>query len=169
MKYKPMTRIDFLAVHCSADPADTKKDAADIERYHRSLGWRDVGYHYIIERDGNVVTGRPEDMRGAGEKRINSRAVHVCMIGGSPPVGSDEYRRGLGENNFTPAQWDALAELLLKLHARYPNAEVLGHRDVPGVRKACPSFDTRSWWAQVLKYVEEREALPKGGVVCASV
>lgn len=144
-----MKRIDFIAIHCSADPADTKKDAAAIDRYHRSLGWRMVGYHYIIERDGNVVPGRPETMRGAHEARINSRSLSVCMIGGSPPVNSPEYRRGLGENNFTEAQWVSLERTVKALHAKHPNAEILGHRDVPGVKKACPSFDARAWWEEV--------------------
>lgn len=144
-----MTRIDYIVIHCSADPADTTKDATDVERYHRSLGWRDVGYHYLINRDGTLVAGRPEDMRGAHEKRVNSRSVAVCMIGGAPPVGSKEYRQGLGENNFTDPQWKTLEQIVRQLHAKYPNAEVLGHRDIEGVRKACPSFEARDWWSDV--------------------
>lgn len=144
-----MTRIDYLAVHCSATPADRDIDVNDIRRWHRERGWRDIGYHYVITRDGEVQKGRPDDMVGAHEPKINRSSIAVCLVGGSPPIGSAEYRRGAGEDNFTPAQRAALADLLERLHTAHPNATVLGHRDVPGVRKACPSFDVKQWWAGV--------------------
>jgi N-acetylmuramoyl-L-alanine amidase len=145
-----MTRIDYIAIHCSATPATADKvDANTIRSWHRKQGWRDIGYHYVITRTGEVQKGRPETQSGAHEKRINRNSLAVCLVGGSPPIGSDAHRRGLGENNFTPAQWAALETLVKELHARHPQAEVLGHRDVPGVRKACPSFDARAWWASV--------------------
>lgn len=147
MKYKTMKRIDFIAIHCSATPADRDIGAADIRRWHRQRGWRDIGYHYVIRRDGTVETGRPVDMPGAHEPKINSRSIAVCMVGGSPPLDSVAAKRGLGENNYTPAQWTALSSLIHGLKLKYPDAEVLGHRDVPGVRKACPSFDARKWWS----------------------
>jgi N-acetylmuramoyl-L-alanine amidase len=69
------------------------------------------------------------------------------MIGGSPPTTSPAYRKGLGEDNYTDAQWATLKTIVTKLHKQFPDAEVLGHRDVPGVAKACPSFDVKTWWA----------------------
>lgn len=146
-----MRSIDFIAIHCSATPGDRDHTAADIRRWHRQRGFRDIGYHFVIRRDGTVERGRPLEQQGAHEPRINRNSVAVCLVGGSPPIGSDAYRRGLGENNFTDKQWDALEFLVAGIHARWPDAEVLGHRDVPGVRKACPSFDARKWWAGVLE------------------
>lgn len=152
MQIKPMTRVDFLAVHCSATPAGPKHEnigAADIRQWHRANGWRDIGYHFVIKRDGTVETGRSIIEPGAHEPRINNRSLAVCLVGGSPAPGTPAAKKGLGENNFTPAQFASLEKLLKELKAKHPNAEVLGHRDVPGVRKACPSFDVRSWWASV--------------------
>lgn len=146
-----MTNIDFLAVHCAATPATADVGAAEIRRWHRQRGFRDIGYHYVIRRDGTVEKGRSDTTPGAHERKINRCSLAVCLVGGSPPVGSPEHRKGLGENNFTDAQFKALAELLHKLKAKHPDAEVLGHRDVPGVAKACPSFDVRSWWASIQK------------------
>lgn len=152
MNYKKMTRIGFIAIHCSATPAGGKHEnigAADIRQWHRAQGWRDIGYHYVIKRDGTIEKGRPDDMPGAHEPRINSQSIAVCLVGGAPPAGSEAARKGLGENNFTPAQWASLKKLVTDLHAKHPKAEVLGHRDVPGVRKACPSFDAKAWWREV--------------------
>lgn len=142
-----MLRINFLAIHCSATPATaTKVNAAEIRRWHRQNGWRDIGYHYVICRDGLIEKGRPDDQPGAHEPRINGQSIAICLVGGSPPIGSPEHQKGLGENNYTPAQWASLEKLVRELHAKHPAAEVLGHRDVPGVRKACPSFDAKAWW-----------------------
>lgn len=148
MNYKPLTRVSFIAIHCSATPASSMNiDAAEIRRWHRKLGWRDIGYHYVIKRDGTVEKGRADNIPGAHEPRINSCSLAICLIGGSPPVGSPAQRKGLGENNYTPDQWASLEKLVRTLHAKHPRAAIIGHRDVEGVRKACPSFDVKEWWA----------------------
>lgn len=144
-----MNRVDYIAIHCSATSADQDIGATDIRRWHREKGWADIGYHYVIRRDGTIEPGRAETVPGAHEPKINARSVAVCMVGGSPPRGSDAFRRGLGENNYTPAQWASLQKLVTQLHAKYPAAAVIGHRDVPGVKKACPSFDAKAWWGTV--------------------
>lgn len=140
-----MTRIAFLVVHCAATPATSDIGVAEIRQWHRAKGWKDVGYHYVIRRNGTVEKGRPDDMPGAHEPKVNRSSIAICLVGGSPPVGSDAYKRGLGENNYTPHQWASLEKLVRELKARHPEAEVIGHRDVPGVRKACPSFAAKEW------------------------
>lgn len=150
MNFRKRTRTDFIAIHCSAHPAGSDKiGASDIRRMHRERGWTDIGYHYVIRTNGTVEPGRPEDTYGAHEPSINSRSVAVCLIGGSPPIGTEAHRKGLGENNYTPAQWASLEKLVTQLHAKYPTAAVVGHRDIPGVKKACPSFDAKAWWETV--------------------
>lgn len=144
-----MNHIDFLVIHCSATPATLDWDVEDVRRSHRQRGFRDVGYHYIITRSGPVQKGRPDNQPGAHEPKINRRSIAICLIGGSPPIGSPAHRKGLGENNFTPEQMASLEKLVTELTAKHPDAEVIGHRDVPGVAKACPSFDVKSWWASV--------------------
>nr|WP_294850074.1 N-acetylmuramoyl-L-alanine amidase [uncultured Sphingomonas sp.] len=144
-----MTRIGFIAIHCSATPATSVNvDAAEIRRWHRAKGWRDIGYHYVIKWDGTVEKGRADTIPGAHEPKINSNSLAICLVGGSPPIGSKEHKAGLGEDNYTDAQWASLKTLVNDLHAKHPAAVVLGHRDVPGVRKACPSFDVKVWWAR---------------------
>ena len=142
-----MTRIDHIAIHCSATPAGRDFGAADIRRWHRERGWRDIGYHYVIRLDGSVEKGRPDDQPGAHERKLNRNSIAICLIGGSRPTGSPEFKRGLGKNTYTAAQWEALGSLVRKLKGKHPAASVIGHRDVPGVRKACPSFDVPKCWA----------------------
>jgi N-acetylmuramoyl-L-alanine amidase len=149
---KQRHRTDWLVVHCSATRAATAVRAADIRRWHLDRGWADIGYHYVICRDGTVETGRPEHTVGAHVQGFNSASVGICLVGGLDTEGKPE-------NNFTPAQFSSLGTLLGQLMRRYPAARVRGHRDFsPDLNndgkltpneffKACPCFDVQAWLA----------------------
>lgn len=117
--------------------------AKEIRRWHIQQDYRDIGYHFVIRRDGTVEDGRPVDQAGAHARGVNDRSVGICLVGGV-----DATKQMNPENNFTPEQFDALRALLIRLKSIYPKAEVIGHRDVPGTRKACPSFDMKSLWKE---------------------
>lgn len=131
-----MRKIDHIVVHCTA--GSQKATARDIIAYHtKTLGWSRPGYHYIVEADGNVVEAMPVDKPSNGVKGHNTTIINVAYIGGV-----DTSRPGLPPvDNRTPAQREALRRLLRELHDRFPAARIIGHRDFPGVKKACPSFD----------------------------
>lgn len=131
-----------LVVHCSATRANQDIGAADIDRWHRQRGFLRIGYHFVIRRSGIIEVGRPQDEIGAHVKDNNRTTLGICMVGG---VDANDITKA--ENNFTPEQFAALKELLLRLRAEYPSAEIVGHRDFPGVKKACPSFDVKEWVA----------------------
>lgn len=57
-------------------------DAAEIRRWHLELGFRDIGYHYIIKRDGIVETGHPEHVTGAHVGGHNVGNIGTCIVGG---------------------------------------------------------------------------------------
>jgi len=138
MNYKTLSRVDYLVVHCSATPPRLNWSAKDIDRVHRQQGWLSIGYHYVIRRDGTVEKGRPDTAQGSHARGVNDRSLGICLIGGV-----DEKMRP--EANFTNEQYAALRKLLAELKAKHPDAQIIGHRDVPGTRKACPSFDVKAW------------------------
>lgn len=142
IKYRPLVpnRVGFIVVHCSATRPSQDFDVNDIRRMHLRRGFIDVGYHYIIKRDGTVEPGRPLDRQGAHVSGYNHLSVGVCLIGG---VTEDDVT--VPEANFTDEQYAALRTLLGELQLNFPGAEIVGHRDLPKVRKACPSFDVREW------------------------
>jgi N-acetylmuramoyl-L-alanine amidase len=131
---------NWIAIHCSATRPSQDIGAADIRRWHKAQGWRDIGYHFVIRRNGKIEKGRAIDAVGAHVAGFNSSSVGVCMVGG---VNQADYRKP--ENNFTAAQWASMKKLVADLSARYPKARVRGHRDFPRVAKACPSFDAIAW------------------------
>lgn len=140
MRWKEIKSVDYLIVHCSATRENQDFDANDIRGWHLRRGWFDIGYHYVIKRDGTVEKGRPVTQPGAHARGFNHRSLGICLVGGVESDGKT------AEANYTHAQWDALEQLVIELKRFYPDAEVLGHRDMPRVNKECPSFDVREWW-----------------------
>ena len=113
----------------------------EIDRWHKQKGWAGCGYHFVIRRDGTIEKGRAVNVPGAHAEGYNTRSLGICLVGGLAPDGKEP------ENNFTAIQMAMLRSKLNELKADdYREAEVLGHRDLPGVKKACPSFDVRAWW-----------------------
>lgn len=135
-----------IVVHCSATRPEQDVGVREIDRWHRQRGFLRIGYHYVIRRDGTVEIGRGIEEIGAHVEGHNKSTIGVCLVGG---VDANDINKA--ENNFTPEQFAALAELLRGLKANYPQAAIVGHRDMPGVRKACPSFEVKEWVAANLK------------------
>lgn len=138
-----MAKITHVVIHYTATYADQDLSAADIDRMHRARGWKMIGYHWIVRRDGTVEQGRPESMVGAHVGGQNTGKIGISWIGGlDRATGANK-----GVDNRTPAQTDALIELIRDLLKRYPGAKVVGHRDLAATQ--CPGFDVPAWWARV--------------------
>ncbi|KQW02234.1 N-acetylmuramoyl-L-alanine amidase [Rhizobacter sp. Root1221] len=137
---KPLTEVKFIAVHCSATPGNRDIGAKELDRMHRDRGFRCIGYHYVIRRDGTVEKGRPDNQPGAHVEDWNHCSLGICLVGGVDA-------KLKPEPNFTPAQMDGLNQLLTKLEEDHPLAVIQGHRDFSHVNKACPSFDVKHWLA----------------------
>lgn len=122
----------FITVHCSATPPEQDVHVADIRRWHKKRGWRDVGYHFVIRRNGDVELGRPLSQTGAHVKGHNKGNIGVYMVGG---CNSEQQP----EDNFTLAQRKALFGLVAALQEQFliSDENVKGHKDW-GVNKACP-------------------------------
>ncbi len=138
-----MTRrkqTDFIVVHCSATKVSADIGAKEIKQWHIDKGWSDIGYHFVIRRNGTLETGRPIENVGAHVAGYNHNSIGICLVGGIDS-------KGHAQANFTNAQYSRLRELLKTLLSKYPTAIINGHRDFPGVSKDCPCFDVADWWA----------------------
>lgn len=137
-----MRQINALVVHCSATPPHRDIGAAEIRRWHLDRGWRDIGYHCVIRRNGLIEDGRSVSLPGAHVSGHNADTIGICLVGGVNAAGK-------AENNYTPDQWASLRWLLQNLLQDYPGAMIKGHRDFPKVKKDCPCFDVGLWAAAV--------------------
>lgn len=107
-----MRSITLIIVHCSANRAGSALRLADIDRHHRSLGWKGCGYHYVIPTDGTLEEGRPEAEMGAHCRHHNRHSIGICYIGGLSADGTPADTR-------TEAQRATLRRLLASLHRRF--------------------------------------------------
>ena len=134
---EPRKSTDYIVIHCAATKASMDIGLTEIRKWHvQDNGWRDVGYHYIIRRNGEVELGRSIRDTGAHAAGYNHKSVSVCMVGGMAEDNSSE-------NNFTAQQWTALLDLVKQLKSNYPDADVIGHNEIS--EKECPSFDVQKW------------------------
>lgn len=139
-----MRKITHIVIHCSATPEGREVSVKEIDRWHRAQGFAKIGYHYVIHLDGSIDKGRDESEAGAHVAGWNANSIGICYIGG---VDANDINKA--KDTRTPAQKAAMEKLVRELLVKYPGAEVLGHRDFPDVKKACPCFDARKWWAEV--------------------
>ncbi len=130
---------DLIIIHASATQAKADIGADEIDKWHRARGFFEIGYHYVIRRNGDLEIGRGAYEIGAHVKGLNHKSVGVCMIGGVD-------KNLQPEKNFTDAQWNALSHLVGVLRSTFPKAKVIGHNEVSD--KACPSFDVQEWLAR---------------------
>lgn len=118
-----------VVIHCSASPHGRGDNAETIHRWHLERGWAGIGYHYVITEDGTLEHGRPEYWAGAHVKGNNLGSVGICLI---------------GDDHFTPEQFDALDDLLDDILTRHEGVEIYGHYQLDS-GKTCPNFDVPEW------------------------
>lgn len=142
----------YITVHASA--GSQNQTVEDIRRYHMDVnGWADIGYHYVIDTEGEIHVGRDIKIMGSHVRGHNKNNIGICLIGGID-------KKGKAVDNFTDAQKEALRYLIVKLAFKYNilAENVKGHRDwSPDLNgdgkitsnefiKQCPCFDVKSWF-----------------------
>lgn len=133
--------ITEIIVHCTATPAGKDYTVDDIRRWHRQQGWSDIGYHYVVYRDGSIHEGRNVNIAGAHCLGHNTDSIGICYVGGTARDGKTPA------DTRTVAQAEALEKLLIELRRIYPSAHIYGHRDF--ANKACPCFDVHKCYGWI--------------------
>jgi len=133
-------KTEMIVVHCAATKPSMDIGYKEIRKWHvEDNGWDDVGYHYIIKRDGTVEVARAEAFQGAHAPAVNSKSIAICLVGGMAEDGGPE-------NNFTLEQFLSLKDLIKKIKMTNPNiVEVVGHCDVQDNKPNCPGFNLKEW------------------------
>lgn len=132
-----MRAIKYIVIHCTATPVTATIEA--IQKYWKEkLKWNNPGYHFIIKRNGEIIQLQKEEQIANGVKGFNENSIHISYIGGVD-------KEGKPLDNRTRAQENAMFSKIVALTEKYPGAIVKGHRDFPFVKKACPSFDVKTW------------------------
>ena len=107
---------DYIALHHAAAVTCS---AQDIDNWHKNNGWSGIGYHYFVRKNGSIYRGRPEWALGAHVSGMNNCSLGICAEG--------DYDK---EQTMPDAQKSAIIALIKDVKSRYPNAKVVGHRDI---------------------------------------
>ena len=149
---KSRRNITEIIIHCTATPEGKEYTVASIRAMHLRRGFSDIGYHYVIGRHGELWTGRDVDIQGAhcSDGGGNIGSIGICYIGGlERRKAGIPYSKLKAKDTRTLAQKAFLLSLLMDLRKIYPQAKILGHRDLDTHGKECPSFDAKTEYRQI--------------------
>lgn len=107
---------EYIALHHAAAVTCT---AAQVDQWHKDNDWSGIGYHYFVRKNGTIYRGRPENKMGAHVSGMNNCSLGICAEGNYDV-----------ETTMPTAQYNAIVELIADIKTRYPNAKVVGHRDI---------------------------------------
>lgn len=148
-----MAGMKYLVLHCTATPEGREVTSGEIRHWHTDpvkkggRGWKQVGYTDMIHLDGRVerLVRNNEDAEvdpwevTNGAKGYNTVSRHVVYVGGVSKDGKT------AKDTRTEAQLKAMTAYVRDFHERFPQIRIVGHGELPGVKKACPSFDVAAW------------------------
>lgn len=135
-----MRDIKYIICHCTATDQDAKVESI-VKFWKERLGWRNPGYHFLIESDGKIHNLQRIEKLSNGVRGYNSNAIHVSYIGGKH------------EDDRTDEQKESITAVVKVMKSMFPEAEIKGHRDFSddldgdGIiqpdewTKSCPRFD----------------------------
>jgi len=156
---RPATRrtITEIIVHCTATPDGKDFTVEDIKRWHLKRGFSDIGYHYVIYRDGCILSGRNVNTAGAHCTGHNTHSIGICYVGGM------DAQNKQAADTRTEEQHKSMLALLRRLCKMYPRAKVMGHRELSPDKdgdglvepsewiKDCPSFEVSTLRTELRK------------------
>ena len=135
-------KVNEIILHCTATPEGKDYTVADIRKWHmQGNGWKDIGYHYVIYRDGTIHVGRPIEQIGAHCSGHNNNTIGIVYVGGLAADGKN------AKDTRTVAQKEAMYTLCKILCDTLGIKKISGHNQYAA--KACPSFDVKAWRKEV--------------------
>jgi N-acetyl-anhydromuramyl-L-alanine amidase AmpD len=124
-----MFKPRYIVWHTAADPRDNgNRDttAAEIRTWHLARGWSDIGYHFVIRKNGTIEKGRNESLPGNHVRGLNNQSLGICFSGHGDL------------QPLTPEQIESGIKLTISLMKKYdiPVSNVIGHREINDLIKA---------------------------------
>ncbi|KAB2662758.1 hypothetical protein F9K91_21215 [Brucella tritici] len=145
LKYKPRDETNRIVIHDSHTSPDITA-LEDVPRWTElanegslKMGLLSIGYHFIIERDGETVECRKRELIGSHAPGHNMDSIGICLVGGRAADGINP------EDNFTAAQKHSLMVLIRDLKEQFGPLEIFGHTEIQRYRQRnkpdCPFLD----------------------------
>lgn len=137
--------VKYLVIHCSATRSNQSYTESQLMHDHLARGFRKIGYHFYIRRNGVMTQHRRLLEVGAHARPYNHCSIGICYEGGLDAQGYPCDTR-------TQKQTQRMVDLLKNLHVLFPQARIVGHRDLPDTTpKACPCLNAREVFGWIEK------------------
>ena len=85
----------------------------DVHKWHQNKKWAGIGYHYFIDKKGEIFIGRPRNTVGAHTYGYNSQSVGVCFEG------------DFSKEQISQKQFEGAVMLVALLDLAYGSAKVV--------------------------------------------
>ncbi|VAW59386.1 hypothetical protein MNBD_GAMMA08-987 [hydrothermal vent metagenome] len=127
----PKRSVKTVFLHCSASDNSNHDDVSVMEEWHKKRGFSGVGYHFFINKNGDIQQGRDLEKIPAAQKGHNTNSIAICL-------------HGLKIEKFTQPQFDSVKNLCTAIDSEYSsiNIRFRGHKEVSN--KSCPVFDYKT-------------------------
>jgi murein L,D-transpeptidase YcbB/YkuD len=124
-------RVYTVFIHCSATDAEWADNAETMDKWHKERGWREIGYHLFIQKDGTMQLGRDWNQVPAAQRMHNEESLAICL-------------HGLDKNKFTASQLRVFVDFCKRLDEEFfkqksYHMRFRGHCEVAA--KLCPVID----------------------------
>ena len=96
----------------------------DIDKLHKNKGWKGIGYHYYIRKDGTIYKGREDNAEGSHIKGYNKESIGICVEGNF----EEEY--------LSNEQIESLKNLSVYICLKYNIKDILPHKELG--KTLCP-------------------------------
>lgn len=130
--------IDSVVWHMSETPPNMDIGSKEIREWHLELGFRNIGYHFVIRKDGTIERGRPIHESGAHCRGKNAKSIGICYVGGWE-----------GNDDRTREQVEAMHKLMASLTTTFGALDVFGHYEFS--TKSCPNFNPKQEFWYIAK------------------
>lgn len=143
-----MRKITEIILHCTGTVPSRSITIDSIRRYHvRVKGWSDIGYHFLIDADGNIFHGRPIEHPGAHCEGRNQHSIGIAYVGGK------HYDCETHMDTRTDEQKKALINLIKHLMFKYEISidNIRCHNEFSP--KACPCFSPQTIRKELLLHI----------------
>lgn len=142
-----MRKIDSIILHCTDTKVGQKVTLDDIRRWHvDERKFSDIGYHFIVFPDGQVLKGRNIEVVGAHCKGHNLTSVGIAYVGG-------QTKDGIHADTRTSEQKQSLLKLVMSLTKQYNINFYNIHCHNDFANKKCPCFDIQSFRTELGDYL----------------
>ena len=128
-KFEDRSETKYIILH-HVKETGRRYDINEIHQWHlkretNGKKWAGFGYHFFVDKDGEIFTGRPVDAIGSHTLNYNSVSVGICFEG------------NFDVERMTEKQLDASVLLISILSLVYKNARIRGHRNF-NKQETCP-------------------------------